>query len=182
MVDFLVTPTNFEFLPALIKNPYSGRWTIPVLTFNTNYLNPYYSESDPLNKDPNYQKSLVDHFYVRLTEKWLYKDVVFRKLLKYFKVEKDGTKGTITLIDNPNKPSDSPLNEEYRKHIFKYIEKHFINKHFVDHVLRKYIKSTGMKWYDLFNNTSVLKELFAHKLKKLIVSTIYDAYDKKVDK
>ena len=39
-------------------------------------------------------------------------------------------------------------------------------------------KQHRIKWYDLYNNTSTLKDLFAHKLKKLIISTIYEMVDR----
>jgi len=89
MSDFIITPTNVEYLDYLFKNPITGKWTIPILTFNTGYINPYYNDTDPLNDDPKYQKRVIEHFYMRLVEKWLYKDTVFRNLIKYFHTEKN---------------------------------------------------------------------------------------------
>lgn len=174
MSQFIVTPTNVDLLESIFRNPISGLWTIPVLTFNTRYLNPYYGEVDVLNSDPSYQKRVIDHFYMRLTEKWLFKESIFKSLLKYFKVEKEGDKGTVSLIDDIDKIPESQPEQEYRKHVFKYIEKYFITRRFVEKVLRQYVNNTHLKWYDLFHNTDTLKELFAHKLKKLIISTIYE--------
>jgi len=179
MTDFLITPTNVDFIESIFRNQISGRWTIPILTFNTNFSSPYYADADPLNDDPKYQKSVVDNFYLRLTEKWLYKDPVFRKLLKYFQVEKSGDEGKVSLISDPDKISKSDINEQYRKHIFKYIEKYFITKRFINKILNQYVKTTHIKWYDLFHNTDTIKDLFAHKLKRLIVSTIYELQDTK---
>jgi hypothetical protein len=182
MSEFIITPTNVDFLESIFRNPITGRWTIPILTFNTKFVSPYYGDIDPLNDDPKYQKSVVDHFYMRLTEKWLYKDPIFRKLLKYFHVETSGDEGKVSLIDDLEKISESNIDEKYRKHIFKYIEKFFITKRFVEKVLRQYVNTTHIKWYDLFHNTDILKELFTHKLKKLIISTIYELQDKKTGK
>lgn len=179
MSDFLITPTNVDFLESIFKNPITGRWNIPILTFNTKYINPYFGEVDPLNEDPVYQKSVVDHFYMRLTEKWLYKASAFRKLLKYFRVEKNGEEGKVSMIADPDKISETPIDEQYHKHVFKYIEKFFITKRLIDRILRQYIGTTHIKWYDLFHNTDTLKDLFAHKLKKLIISTIYELQDRK---
>ena len=119
---------------------------------------------------------------MRLTEKWLYKNSVFRKLLKYFHVEVNGKEGTVTLISDPTKISETDLNEKYRHHIFKFIEKYFITKRFVEKVMRQYVNTSHIKWYDLFNNTDILKELFSHKLKKLIIATIYQLEDKNIKK
>ena len=180
MSEFIMTPTNVDFLESIFRNPITGRWTIPLLTFNTNYISPFYGEIDPLNEDPRYQKSVVDHFYFRLTEKWLYKDSAFRRLAKYFKVERSGNKGTVELVSDPDQVSDEVKSED-RKYVFKYIEKYFITRRFVEKVLRQYVAATHIKWYDLFHNTDILKDLFTHKLKKLIVATIYELADRKDD-
>lgn len=173
MSGFVITPTNIDYFENILRDPISGRLTIPFLTFNTNYLNPFYSDLDPLNEDPSYHKSVIDHFYLRLKEKWLYKEPIFRSLLKYFKVEKDGDEGKVSLISDPDKAAENKDNEQYRKYILKYIEKYFITKHLISKILKEYVATTHIKWYDLFHNTSTLKDLFAHKLKKLIISTIY---------
>lgn len=182
MTEFIITPTNVDYLESIFRNPISGNWTIPILTFNTNYMNPYY-DNNPLNSDPKYQKRVIDNFYMRLTEKWLYKNPIFSSLLKYFKIEKSGDEGRVSLISNIKEASNENYDKGDRKHIFKYIEKVFISKKFVEKVIRQYVKRTNIKWYDLFYNTDVIKDLLKHKLKKLIVSTIYELDNmKKVDK
>lgn len=181
MTEFIITPTNIDFLESIFRNPITGRWTIPILTFNINYTNPFYTEIDPLNKDPNYQKSVVENFYLRLKEKWLYKEPIYRSLLKYFKVDKKGDEGKIYLVTNIDEASESNIDTKYQKHVLKYIEKFFVTKKFVDKVLREYVGTTRIKWYDLFHNTDTLKDLFAHKLKKMIISTIYELQGKKID-
>jgi len=178
MTSFVITPTNIDYLDSLFRDPITGKWVIPILTFNPMIPNPYFQDIDPLNNDPRYQKRVVDNIYMRLTEKWLYKEPRFRSLLKYFVVEKSGNKGTVSLITNPDKASEAKVNEDDRKHIFKYIEKYFITERFVRKVLKEYVTVTHVKWYDLFNNTDTLKDLFGHKLKKLIIATIYGMQDK----
>lgn len=180
MSTFIMTPTNVDYLESLFRDPVTGKWYIPVLTFDTRIVNPYYREADPLNDDPSYQARVVNHFYTRLTEKWLYKEPMFRSLLKYFQVEKSGNKGTVSLVANEDRLSDiKNFSEEDIMHIFKYIEKYFITERFVKKVLKEYISVTHAKWYDLFNNTDTLKDLFRHKLKKLIISTIYELQTKR---
>lgn len=180
--SFVMTPTNIDLLESVFRNPYTGRWVVPVLTFNTTILNPFIGEIDPLNEDPKYHSKVIDHFYIRLTEKWLYKDPEFRSLLKYFKIEKDGKEGKVSLITDIDKVNKEPVDKTDRKYIFKYIEKFFITRKIVSRILKKYVAVTHVKWYDLFNNTDVLKELFAHKLKKLIISTIYELQEMKPKK
>lgn len=174
MSEFIITPTNVDLLESLFRNPVTGRWFIPTLTFNTSYINPFFSEIDPLNNSLGYRDDVINNFYLRLKEKWLYKEPIYRSLLKYFTVKENGDKGTVSLIDDPDKASSDNINEKYKKHVYKYIEKYFISKHFVGKILKQYVNTTHIKWYDLFHNTSTLKDLFAHKLKKLIISTIYE--------
>ena len=182
MSEFIITPTNVDFLESLFRNPVTGRWMIPILTFNTGFINPYYGEIDPLNDDPNYRKSVIDNFYLRLKEKWLYKEPIYRSLLKYFIVKENGEQGTVSLVDDPDKVSSSNINEKYKNHIYKYIEKYFISKHLIRKILEQYVNTTHIKWYDLFHNIDTLKNLFAHKLKKLIISTIYELQEQKAEK
>jgi hypothetical protein len=179
MSNFIITPPNPDLINLLVRDPITGLWTMPAITFNIKTINPYYGEIDPLNEDSRYQKRVIDHFYMRLVEKWLYKDPVFRKLLKYFTVEKNGDEIKVNLIPSLDKMSTTAVDKTTRKFIFRYIEKIFITKKFVDKILRQYVSSSRTKWYDLFNNTDMLKELFAHKLKKLIISTIYELQDRK---
>lgn len=175
MSSFIVTPTNVDYIESLFRDPLTGKWFIPFLTFNTGIGNPYYSEADPLNEDPKYQKRVSKHFLMKLTEKWLYKDPSFKSLLKYFKVEKKGDKGIVSLIDDPDKVSDTAkFSKEDRMYVYKYIEKYFITRRFIEKILRSFVNTTHIKWYDLFNNNDTIKDLFRHKLKKLIVSTIYE--------
>jgi len=178
MASFILTPTNIDDLNFVLRNPITGEWTIPVLTFNPQIANPYYKEIDVLNDDPRYHDRVIDHFYIRLTEKWLFKKALFKKLLKYFKVTVKDNKGTVTLISDPDKVSESNVNEDNQKYVLKYIEKYFITHRFVEKTLREYVNVTHIKWYDLFNNSDTLVELFCHKLKKLIVSTIYESTKK----
>lgn len=179
MFDLLLTPTNPSFLPYLMKDPITNRWVMPTYVFNVNYPNPYYSEIDPLQTDPKYHKKIISNIYTRLCEKWLYNDTEFKKLLRYFKVDIDDNQAKITLL-LPADPENIPVqkyDEIYNNHVFKYIEKYFITKGFVDKTLRQYIASSGTKWYDIFYNIDTIKELLAKKLKKLIIKTIYEVKD-----
>lgn len=174
MATFYLTPTNIDDLYFTLRDPITGRWTIPVLTFNPILKSPYYGEIDVLNTDPQYQNKVIDYFCTKLTEKWLFKDPIYKSLLKYFKISKSKEAGEVTLISDPDKISESNIShEDDNKYVFKYIEKYFITRRFCEKVLREYVATTRIKWYDLFHNSDTIKDLFRHKLKKLIVKTIY---------
>lgn len=178
MATFFITPTGLDEYDRLVRDPVTQLWILPTMKFNTRLYNPYLGEVDLINENYQYQNSVIDHFYIALTEKWLFKKIMFRKLLKYFKVDKKGDEGKISLITDIDKIKDPEFDEVTSKYIFKYIEKYFISRKFVEKVLREYVNTTHIKWYDLFNNTDTLKELFAHKLKKKIINTIYEAKQK----
>lgn len=173
MSTFIMTPTNVDDYNWIFRNPITQQWTIPIMTFNPLISNPYFYEVDPLNSDVKYQNRTIDYFHTRLTEKWLYKEALYKSLLKYFMIKKKDDKGSITLISDPTKISESNISDDDAKHVFKYIEKFFITRRFVEKVLREYITRSHVKWYDLYSNSSTLKDLFRHKLKKIIVKTIY---------
>lgn len=180
MTTFIVTPTNVNYIQSLFRDPYTGRWTIPILTYNLDYTTPYYKEADPLNDDPAYRNRVIDNIYMRLTEKWLYKDPMFRGLAKYFVVNVENNKGTITLITDPNRTTDtSKLSDQDVMYIFKYIDKYLITRKFVKKVLKEYINKTRMKWYDIFNNIDDVKSVLRKHIKKLILSTIYELQETK---
>jgi hypothetical protein len=172
-MSFILSPTNIEDYDWIFKNPRTDVWTIPVLTFNSSLLSPYVYEIDPLNNDINYQSRTIDYFLTKLTEKWLHKKQFYNPLLKYFTVTKSGDKGTVTLISNPEKISDKEMTGDDYKYVLMYIEKFFLKRRFVEKSLRTYINASHMKWYDLYSNSDIVKKLFRHKLKKLIIKTIY---------
>ena len=182
MSSFVLTPTNIEDYNWIFVNPLTKKWTVPVLDFDPAIMNPYLYELDPLNNDIQYQSRTIDYFLQKLTEKWLYKKSFYTPLLKFFSVSKSGDKGTVTLISDPKKVSESKVTGDDYKYVLKYIEKFFLKRRFVEKTLRTYVKSSCIKWYDLYNNTEDVQDLFRHKLKKLIVKMIYNLDETKSKK
>jgi hypothetical protein len=171
MTSFLTTPQIASDIIDIIIDPLTNRWTIPRLIINTRpqYL---FDNIDPLNENKQYHKETSHHFYVKLKEKWLYSVPEYRSLVKYFKTTKSGDKITVELLESVDAKSNVELENE--KYVFKFIEKYLISEKFVYKILKEYVNTTNIKWYDLYHNSSTLKDLFRHKLKKLIISTIYE--------
>jgi hypothetical protein len=171
-MEFSLTPTYIDMLGPIYRNPKTGYWMVPVLTFEEGFI-PFYIERDVLNEDPNYHKNVVRYFYLQLTEKWLYHDPIFFELTKYFRLDKEDGKIRVSLVTDPNRLSPQASQTE-RNYVLKYIEKFFVTKKLVEHVLRKYVARHHVKWYDLFYNKDRIKREIAHKLQKIIVQTIQD--------
>lgn len=178
-MSYVITSSYLSLLDLLFRNSVTGNFYLPAYTFNATAVNPFINDISPLNTDPHYRKNVVRNFHTRLVEKWLYKEPIYRSLLKYFKVSRNGDMGEISLISDPDKPVDKHKPEDER-YILRYIEKYFAKKKFVKKVLKEYVAVTNINWYDLFNNTDTIKELFRRKLKKLIIAAIYTI--KKKDK
>ena len=194
MTEFTLTPTNIEFIADIYRNPLTNRWVLPTLTFQQpsqyytegigyrsgyytegiGYRSGYYPRADPLNDDPRYRKHVVDHIYTRLSEKWLFKHPIYNSLLKYFTVERNGEEIKVKPVSNIEQAKSSNVSKADRRYVLRYIDRVFVTHKFVRRVLKEYVGTTHIKWYDLYHNTNTLKDLFAHKLKKLIISTIYD--------
>ena len=180
MANFILTPTNITYYDQIIRDPITGRWTIPVFKFNT--FQPIIPRPDPLNENKNYQEHVIDNIYFSLREKWLYKSSFFRKLLKYFNVDKKDKEIQVHLIDNPNKTNQDKIDEKSRKYIYRYIENVFLTRKMVEKSLKKYVKSHDTKWYNLIYEKDELKKYLSDKLEHLIQKTIYKIYDKNDNK
>lgn len=171
-MSFFDTPVDAHLLNYLHRDPMTGQLIVPSWSYNLQ------DDSDYVNDDPRYQKKVIKHIRTRLKEKWLYSDALFRKLLRYFDAQKTDNKCTVQMISDPDKLNSSKADKATRKCIFRYIEKLFITKKFVEKTLRQYVKTHRIKWYDMFSNSDDLKRLFADKLEKQILTCLYNMNDK----
>lgn len=167
-ISFL-TPTDVNLLNNAFRDPVTGTIIFPTWSYKLND-----NDSDYVNDDPKYQAKIIENVRIRLKEKWLYNDPLFRKLLRYFDVQTKGDDCKVKMITDVDKLSSSKLPEDTRRCVFRYIEKLFISKKFVEKVLRQFVKSRRVKWYDLFEMSGELKRQFADKLEKQILTCLYN--------
>jgi capsule polysaccharide modification protein KpsS len=171
MSYFEVTPVEIASLGPLFLDEVTGRWIVPTKVYTT-FVPP--AAYDPVNDNKYYQKRTIEHFDYLLRNKWLHRKVEFRKLLKYFILEKKDDKVTVKMIDNLDKAVSQSYNDQNRRYIFDYIESVFLgeNTKFVEGVLREYVKRAKAKWYDLVENYPTIIELLAKRLRRRIERTI----------
>lgn len=167
-----------DLLPNTFIDPLTGDLIIPVLNYDRNIMNPFSYRLELIDNDPVYKMKVIDHVYTRLTEKWLYQDPDFKKLIKYFQVEHSGDKGTVTLIKNMNAISTKSFSPTEEKYILSYIEKYFITNKMVSKVLSSYVSQHRINWYDIFTSSDGVKYAIYKKLKKLIIATITHVSEK----
>lgn len=169
----LLTPTDVNLLNNVFRDPVTGLIVFPTWSYNLND-----SDSDYVNDDPKYQAKMIEHIRIRLKEKWLYNDPVFRKLLRYFDAKKVNDECKVQMITDVDKPNSTKLDSDVRRCVFRYIEKLFISKKFVEKTLRQYVLSRRVKWYDLLEMSDELKQRFADKLERQILTCLYNTDDK----
>ena len=176
-MQFLQTPVNIDYY-NLVPPIGDKLWTLPQIVFDLNY-GPFYKRAQPLNRSHTYQKQVVNHISMRLTEKWLYHDVIFRDLFKYFKCTVKNKKCMIELVGKMDQTSSDNVPHECRSYVLSYIEDIFLSKKLVDRAVRSYVKKTGANWYDLFNQKQSLLRHIHRRLRKLIRNTIYELEGRK---
>ena len=171
MSRFFETPTYVNSIQELVWDPVTKKWYIPKLVIHVH--DNARSKLSLINNDPEYRNKVLEYFYTKLTEKWLYSEAMYEKLLKYFKATRIGDKVEIELMPHnfERTDADKAAQEEYKFFIFKYIDNHFATRKFVKDVLEDFIYTTGANWYDLYHNNQAVKQLFAKKLKKVIKQT-----------
>jgi hypothetical protein len=164
----VLTRVENDFVLKRFFNPMTGQFVVPIMTINTVEIT-----NDPLGRDPSYRKKVIENIHTRLVDKWLYNDIVFTNLLKYFVVDKD----KVMLVDNLDKLNDKKLTTDEQKHIFRYIETNIIDKKLVKMILKEYLDKTNGRWSDILSNIDKIKKLTVRKiariLKKLILETKY---------
>ena len=179
MAQIYYTPTNIDYIRDVIYDPMLRTYTIPIMSYDTTSNFP---NSDPVNEDPLYQKRVINNLFLRFREKWLYKDPEFRILLKYFNFERSNGKIRISIINNINDKNTKLPDDKTRKYIFRYIENVFVTKKFFEKSIRQFVKITNLKWYNLFDASDIIKAMLARKMKRLIVTTIFDIQDSALKK
>lgn len=162
-----------HFYDQLFKTDKNVHWQVPHLVFNTQYA-PILAQDN--NQSRVFRKDVIRNIYTRLKEKWLYKDPIFRNLLKYFKVTvNDQNRGRVSFIKDPAQPTPVGTNDPYDKQIFRFIEKYLVTRHFISDVIKRYMKKAHIQWTDLLYHTQDLKRIIAEELEYLIVVSIYEA-------
>ncbi len=161
-MSFTQTPYYIQYIPELRRDPITNLWILPSQTFNL--VSPY--DYEPLDQDSNYRKNIVSTVFTQFKERWLYKESIYRKLMKYFKVTGDDDKKTVSVISKVGK--SSVVDYPDQKYVLKYIEKMFVTKKLVRKSIQDYMKRSKIKWYDVLVNKEAIKEAIYRRLRKII--------------
>jgi hypothetical protein len=144
-------PSNV--LPTLVTTPYPA------------IIRPSIAMYPNLNSDKSVQKRIVKYFYYMLLDKWLKKESIH--LLNYFTM-KGAKVSLISKTGDYNKTKT--VNEKDIKPIIKYIEEEIIKEKHMIVMLHKFVKETGINWYDLPHNEYYVRRIVESYSEKIIRS------------
>lgn len=165
------SPANLIIRSNRFRNILTNEWAPPIYYFNIAEPISYH----PVHENKVYQKRVVKYFFLRLTEKWLHNTSYFDNLLKYFRINLDSNnngKGEIHLVESLDKLQPLSQNIKYKDPIFEYVIKYFITKKLVKKILKQYLAKTKLKWYDLYVNSSDIKDFFVQKLDSVFKAAV----------
>lgn len=142
--------------------PYAGIGPVP--NYPSNYL---FHEN--IYVDPFVREEIVNYFYYKTLDKWLYSGML--GILGYLKVKDK----KVILIDNidkfdPDTVFDDSINDIKLK--VKYIEKHVLTKDTIDEILDRFVRMMQINWMDLQNHSESVEKiimLFFHKKFKRMI-------------
>jgi hypothetical protein len=152
-----------------IVDAMAGKIIIPAFYVSYDQL---WANADDLDKDKKVRKKISKYFHTKATDKWLYNDSDFEPLTWYFTVTKDDKGCHVNIEKDLKTVSKKKFTDEEKKCIFMFIENYFLTEKFMYNVLDKFANMTKTKWYDLYQNSKLIKDFLRHELKKLIKKTI----------
>ena len=172
-MNSLVLSPKFVSLYAgdtMVKNPDTGNWEFPLYSFDLEVKNPFRVIAPSLNTDKRYIKLVTNNIYTMITEKWLYDDDRFGTLLPYFRVNisNDSSVGQITFDPAPDRDAIKKA-RKYTNHVFNYIEKFFISRKIIYHILKNFINDYNLNWYDIFYNVDDFISYAVENLRSIII-------------
>ena len=122
-----------------------------------------------LDRDKKTTKTITKYYYYKILDKWLYKD--FLPLLGFV----DFIDNKLKLISSIDDYNGEKLLKESQNEIEKkieFMEKTFINKDTVKHLLKKVIRKYNISWAQLENYEPEIKKYLYRYFKDKLEDTI----------
>lgn len=152
-------------------------------TFVTDYITPYITTPyyprtitmpiyENLNYNTNIQKRVINYFYYKTLEKWLYDDSDMTKLLKFFTISNDKIVLVKSLNDYEKAARESEDSESHKKLKVDFIAKYLLTKTKMGDFIYKFIKQSGIPWINLYRNQRQVKQFIRRKLYKKLVKSM----------
>jgi len=169
--NLIVSPISSPYSPLIPLSPL-GPFTSPLSPENPGLLTPVikvsYDKStlyfyEDLNKNREFRKDMVKHYYYKTLDRWLSDELV--DLLNYLSVS--GDKVTIVAYNKSNTAKDNIKTVEKKQ---DFIKQNLFKKSEMKNILDKFVIQAGINWYDLYKNEYFIrkkvKNFLIKKLKK----------------
>lgn len=176
---FLLSPvlTPKSITPTLSVNKKPHRISFAPLnsdsiwipSINLTYTEPVLAYYQNLNADPRIHARVVNHFYYKTLEKWLYNSL--KNILGYL-VIKDGKVNVISKSSDYKKEVKDSKSDMDKK--INYIEKYVFSKKDLKTIFSKFVMETGIPWYDIYKHTYYVKKVIKNALKRKFRNAIKD--------
>lgn len=116
-----------------------------------------------LNYDSNIRKRVVNYFYYKTLEKWLYDDDNMTQLLNFFVVEKDKV-FLVNSLSDYEKTKKNLLSESKKRTIVNFIGKYLLTKSKMGDFIHKFIKKYSIPFVNLYHNQRAVKKFIGRQL------------------
>lgn len=124
-----------------------------------------------LNYNTNIQKRVINYFYYKTLEKWLYDDRKMTKILHFFKIDKDKVL-FISSINEFKKAKNNVLREHEKKIIVDFISKYILTKSKMGQFIYKFIKKSNIPWINLYKNQRLIKKFIRKRLFRKLAKSL----------
>ena len=139
--------------------------TVPFSPVLTNNVVQY----ENLNNDPDLIRKVTKYFFEKTMNSWLYSD--FEDLLTYLVIKGDKVRVVSNKKELENNKRDNNMKTLEMK--VNFIADNVMTKYDMKSFLKKYVRRTGLNWWDLKQNKSHLKKILYKQIKKNIEKEMY---------
>lgn len=137
------------------------------LTISFDYSQPLIGTYETIDNDPSVRKRILNYYFDLIRDDWLLDDI--NDVLNYLKVD-NGKVHLIKSMEDYSRQNVKNDTDKTAEEKIEFIEREYLNKYDLAHILGKFVKETGTKWVELPKNEffvkKLIKEYLIKKLKK----------------
>jgi len=145
------------------KKDYLPSLRIDTNEFDNKTLNISYYQN--INVDYKVQDRVVNYFYYKLLDKYLYEDLI--DILNYFIIQNGEVKLISKLSDYKSDNYEKDTSKDIEKKV-DYIGEHIFTKKMMREILSMIVNENVISWVDLHKHSQIIKELVRKKIKNNI--------------
>lgn len=152
-----ISPLPYVATVPTVPTIYSVNSYLPMQTYPNVVTYP------DVNSNKQLRNNVIDYIYNKIVGNWLkYQYFDLYKLLEV-------SNGTVSFVKSMNKldSSDKDVNAKY-----DFILRNFLNRETVSRLIDKFRRKNNINWWNIKDNSDVLRKYIQHKLEKFMKSQI----------